>query len=98
MIEQSRRPLMSSSSDLDTLQRRANRQRARHRQSPRSLELHWQQVRASLGLSVRSITRLPARFLLHAIVALVLPLAVALSQLPSGMLAPVNQPAAPKQG
>jgi cell wall-associated NlpC family hydrolase len=97
MIEQSRRPLMSSSSDLDILQRRANRQRSRHRQSPHSLEAYWQQVRTSLGPSARSVTRLPARFLLHAIVALILPLAVALSQLQPGTLAPVAQPAAPQQ-
>jgi cell wall-associated NlpC family hydrolase len=92
MIEQSRRPLMSSPSDLDVLQRRANRQRSRHRQSPRSLEAYWQQVRTSLGPSARSATRLPTRFLLHAIVALILPLAVALSQLQPGTLAPVERP------
>jgi cell wall-associated NlpC family hydrolase len=98
MIEQSRRPLMSSSSDLDVLQRRANRQRSRHRQSPRSLELHWQHVRASLGPSARSLSRLPARFLLHAIVALILPLAVVLSQLQPGTLVPVSQPVLPAHG
>src|SRR6266545_3472799 len=98
MIEQSHRPLMSSSSDLDALQRRANRQRSRHRQSPRSLELHWQQVRATLGPSVRSVTRLPSRFLLHAVVALILPLAVALSHLQSGALVPASQPAITQRG
>jgi cell wall-associated NlpC family hydrolase len=98
MIEQSRRPLMSSSSDLDVLQRRANRQRSRHRQSPRSLEAYWQQVRTSVGPSARSATRLPARFLLHAIVVLILPLAVALSQIQPGTLVPIAQPLAPQQG
>jgi cell wall-associated NlpC family hydrolase len=97
MIEQSRRPLASSSSDLEILQRRANRQRSRHRQSPRSLEAYWQQVRISLGPSARSATWLPARFLLHAIVALILPLAVALSQLQPGTLGPPSPaPAAPQ--
>jgi cell wall-associated NlpC family hydrolase len=97
MIEQSRRPLLSSSTDLDALQRRANHQRVRHRHSPRSVELHWQKVRASLGPSVRSVTQLPTRFVLHAIVALVLPLAVALSQLQPGTIVPASQPAAPQQ-
>src|SRR5262245_11623511 len=97
MIEQSRRPLMSSSSDLDALQRRANYQRKRHRQSPRSFEAYWQQVRSSVGPSARSATRLPARFLLHAIVALILPLAVALSQIQPGTLVPATQPLAPQQ-
>jgi len=95
MIEQSRRPLMSNSHDLDALQRRANRQRKRLRHTPRSLELQWQQARASLGPSVRSLTQLPARFLLHALVALILPLAVALSQLQPGTLVPTGQAVLP---
>src|SRR5258706_8720105 len=98
MIEHSRRPLMSSSTDLDTLQRRANLQRSRHRRPPRSLAFYWQRVRASLGGSARSVSRLPARFFLHAIVALILPLAIALSQLQPGTLAPASQPVAPPQG
>ena len=93
MIEHSHRPtLPSSPGDLDALQRRALRQRYRHRQPPRSLEHHWQRVHAALGSSARSITRLPARFLLHTLVALVLPLAVALSQLQPGLQAPATQP------
>ncbi|MFL5802238.1 MAG: SH3 domain-containing protein, partial [Roseiflexaceae bacterium] len=98
MIEHSRRPLMSSSTDLDSLQRRANLQRSRHRRPPRSLAFYWQRVRASLGGSARSVSRLPARFFLHAIVALILPLAIALSQLQPGTLAPASQPVAPPQG
>jgi cell wall-associated NlpC family hydrolase len=97
MTEQSRRPLMSSSSDLDTLQRRANLQRSRHRQSPHTLTFYWQRVRVSLGSSARSVSRLPTRFLLHVIVALILPLAIALSQLQPGTLTPANQPVALSQ-
>lgn len=96
MIEQSHQPLMSSSpGDLDSLQRRANRQRYRHKQSPRSLERHQQWLRAMFASPVRSVKQLPTRFLLHTLVALVLPLAVALSQLPAGTLIPVAQPSAP---
>src|SRR5262249_30381505 len=43
----------------------------------------------------RSVTKLPARFLLHAIVALVLPIAVLLSQFELTRPAPLSQPAAP---
>jgi cell wall-associated NlpC family hydrolase len=90
MIEQSRRPLMSS--DLDMFQRRANHQHIRHKKTPRTSGLHWQRVRASLGPSARSISRLPARYLLHTLIALTLPLAVALSQLQPGTVLPVEQP------
>src|SRR5204862_5399061 len=57
-----------------------------------------QQVRATLGPSVRCVTRLPSRFLLHAVVALILPLAVALSTLQSGALVPASQPAITQRG
>src|SRR5205823_6849764 len=82
-----------SPSDLDALQRRATRQRHRHKHLPRSMALQWQQVRNTLASPTRSVNRLPARFLLHAIVALVLPLAVALSQLQPGTALPVPQQA-----
>ena len=96
MIEQSHRSLLHSSpSDLDALQRRAIRQRHRHKHLPRSMALQWQQVRNTLASPTRSVNRLPARFLLHAIVALVLPLAVALSQLQPGTALPTPQQATP---
>jgi cell wall-associated NlpC family hydrolase len=98
MIEQSRQPLMSSSTDLDNLQRRANLQRSRHRQSPRLQAFSWQRARASLGSSTRSISQLPARYLLHGLIALILPIAIALGQIQPGMLVPASQPAAQPQG
>lgn len=97
MIEQSHRSLLPPSpGDLDTLQRRANQQRQRYKQSPHTLTARWQQARTALGSPPRSISRLPARFLLHAVVALVLPMAVALSQLPPGVLRPAAPSAAPQ--
>ncbi len=96
MIEQSRQPLMSSSTDLDNLQRRANLQRSRHRQSPRSIAFSWQKARVSLGSS--TLSRLPARYLLHRLIALILPLAIALGQIQPGMLVPASQPDARSQG
>lgn len=95
MIEQSHRPLPpTGTGELDRLQQRANAHRSRHR-SARSLD-RWQQTRANLGSPFRSVNRLPARFLLHAVVALVLPLAVALSQIQPKVLLPEQQPAAPQ--
>src|SRR5512145_308589 len=86
MIEQSHRSLVSSApGDLEALQRRVNRQCYRHKQSPRSLETRWQLIRTNLASSV------------HSIVALVLPLAVALSQVQSGMLLPTNQAVASQE-
>jgi len=91
MIEHSRLPLSHDSGDLDRLQQRADRQRQRHQQQSRSLATQRQHLRNTFGSPVRSITRLPARFLLHAIVALVLPLAVLLSQLQTTASLPVGQ-------
>lgn len=89
MIEQSQRPLVHPSpGDLDTLQQRANQVRARHRQSQRSLDSNWRQVRTKLHSPFTAARRLPTRFLLHTVVALVLPLAVALSQIQPGTLVP----------
>lgn len=97
MIEQSHQPLLPSNpGDLETLQRRAERQRYRHKQSPQSFELRRQQVRSTFASPIRSLKQLPTRFLLHALVVLVLPLAVALSQLPSGTLLPAPEQAAPR--
>jgi uncharacterized protein YgiM (DUF1202 family) len=91
MIEHSRLPLSHDSGDLNRLQQRADRQRQRHQQQSRSLATQRQHLRNTFGSPVRSITRLPARFLLHTIVALVLPLAVLLSQLQTTASLPVGQ-------
>ena len=81
MIEQSSLPRpLSDLGDLDVLQQRAKRQRQRHSRVSRSLTAQWQQASTTLGSPARSLNRLPARFLLHVIVALVLPIAVLLSQ------------------
>lgn len=91
MIEQSHRPLASSSSgDLDTLQRRARRQRHRRSQTARTFEAQWQHVHTLFGAPTQVLSRLPARLLLHAVVAAVLPLAVVLGQLQPGMLLPAT--------
>ncbi|HEX8078037.1 MAG TPA: SH3 domain-containing protein, partial [Chthoniobacterales bacterium] len=96
MIEQSHQPLLPSNrSDLDAFQRRADRQRHRYRQSAHAIERRWRHIRANLGSPIRSLSRIPGRFLLHTLIALVLPLAVALSQLPSGTLLPATQPTTP---
>jgi cell wall-associated NlpC family hydrolase len=96
MIEQSRLPLSSRDpGDLDLLQQRANRRRQRHNKASRALTVQWQQALMSLGSPVRSATRLPARILLHAVVALVLPIAYLLSQFPMAAPALVSQPAVP---
>ena len=90
MIEQRQRPLMSAqSTDLEALQRRANRQRARHQRVAKPIVFGWKQVQGSISAPVATLTRVPSRFVLHLVVALVLPVAVLLGQLPPGVLAPV---------
>lgn len=96
MIEQSRQHSMSSLTDLDNLQRRANLQRSRHRQSPRLSGFSWQKAQASLGTP--SLSKLPARYFLHGLIALILPIAIALGQVQPGMLVPVAQPESLPQG
>src|SRR3954468_5016224 len=96
MIEQSHLPMPSRDpSDLDTLQRRANQHRQRRSRQSRSLAAQWQKVGVTFGSPARSLTRLPARFLLHAIVALVLPIAVLLSQFDLSQPVVVSHPAMP---
>ncbi len=96
MIEQSSLPRpLADLGDLDVLQQRAKRHRQRHSQVSRSLTAQWQQVSTTLGSPTRSLTRLPARFLLHALVALVLPIAVLLSQFDFSQPVVVSQPALP---
>lgn len=96
MIEQSQRPLLpSSAGELDRLQQRANKRRSQHRNSTGALS-SWNRARATFGSPIRSVKQLPARFLLHALVALVLPLAVALSQLQPAVLLPTSQPTVPE--
>lgn len=96
MIEQSRLPMSSPDrADLDLLQQRANRRRQDHSRFSRSLVTQWQQACIALGSPVRSVTRIPARFLLHTVVALILPIAVLLSQFQMTAPASVSQPAVP---
>ncbi|KPV51361.1 glycoside hydrolase, partial [Kouleothrix aurantiaca] len=96
MIEHSRLPLSSPEpGDLYQLQQRANRQRQRYKRPSQSL-LAQQYARNIFGTPIKSLSRLPARFLLHTVVALVLPVAVLLSQFSTiSMPTSVAQPALP---
>lgn len=96
MIEQSHRPLLpSGSSDLESLQRRANRRRLRYQRRNGSFAFQPQQVQQALRSPFGTIVRLPNRYLLHAVVVLTLPLAVALSQIRPGVMLPSAQPTVP---
>lgn len=93
MIEQSHRPLAPSrTGDLDALQRRASRQRYRRKQAAHTLDVRWQHAHALFGSSIQTISQIPSRLLLHAVVAAVLPLAVALSQVQPGLLLRAARP------
>lgn len=92
MIEHSRLPLKQEPSDLRRLLQRANQQHERHRRPAQGLLTQRQYIRDTLGSPIRTISQLPARFLLHTIVALFLPVAVFLSQFPA---VPMPLPAAP---
>ncbi|HMO57036.1 MAG TPA: SH3 domain-containing protein [Roseiflexaceae bacterium] len=86
MIEQSpRRWAPGSQADLEALQLRASRQRARHKQTIRTVVGNWHRLRDRVGSS-SSVARLPSRIILHALVVLLLPLAIGLSSLPPGTL------------
>ena len=97
MIEQSQRPLLPTGpSDLDSLQRRANRQRVRYRRSTGSSAFQWQQLQQVFSSPAQTILQLPTRYLLHAIIVLMLPVAVALSQINPGVMVPAAVPSAPQ--
>lgn len=90
MIEHGQRSFLSpQASDLETLQNKASRQRARHTRTAQSIE--WRSIKSLLPASHPKLSRLPTRLLLHAVVTLVLPAAVLLGQLPPGTLTPAQR-------
>ncbi|HEU5015643.1 MAG TPA: SH3 domain-containing protein [Roseiflexaceae bacterium] len=92
MIEHSRRPLPPSLSaaNLERLRERAQHQRPKHQYLSHPLYERWQQTRTTLQSPARILSRVPARFALHALIALALPTAIALSQLQSAMPNPAG--------
>ncbi len=90
MIEpQSRVLLPSIGKDIDTLQQRATyRQQRFRRLNPLSGGL-YAVISPLLASSSRSLSRLPSRYLLHVLVALVVPIALIISQSP--MVRPAMQ-------
>lgn len=94
MIEQKRSSvLFSERHDSDLLQRRATRRRQRHQQQAQSLQQVHQWLLRSLASPRQLARQLPTRFLLHAVIVLVMPLAVLLSSLHTNIQAPsVAQP------
>jgi cell wall-associated NlpC family hydrolase len=94
MIEQRRSSvLFSERHDSDLLQRRANRQRQRYQQQTQALQQAHQWLIRSLASPRQLARKLPTRFLLHAVIVLVMPLAVLLSSLHTQVQAPsVAQP------
>lgn len=80
MIEQHRTLLSPAQTDLDTFQQRASQRRQRVKRSTDRLVGILHAVVRSVITPIRSFVRLPSRYLLHAIIALVVPLALVLSQ------------------
>lgn len=87
MIELNRnQPPVQLSSDFETLQERASQRRDRHRQRQRSLSGLFGLTQESIATPRLWFKYLPTRFLLHTVVALLVPLALLLSQLPARSL------------
>lgn len=77
MLEQQRGTLLSPvRSDLDFLQQRIRYQHNRFRQSHRLFTRVYRSVIAITSTTVRRIPHLPSRYVLHIVVALVVPLAL----------------------
>lgn len=92
MIEQSQRPLArANAGDLDALQQRVKSQLAKHKQARQTQTIGLRQVSSVFGTSYNAFRRLPSRFLLHAVVVLILPLAVLISQIPPGVFLPERE-------
>ena len=95
MIEQRRSSvLFSERHDSDVLQRRATKQRQRYQQQAQVLQQAHQWLIGFLASPRQIAGKLPTRFLLHAVIVLVMPLAVFLSSLHTRVQAPtIAQPA-----
>ncbi len=78
--------------DLEVLQQRANSRRHRHRQAVQSFTSIRGSIKPLFVSPIQTIHRLPKRYILHTVVALVVPVALGLSQLPTR---PLLQPEAP---
>jgi cell wall-associated NlpC family hydrolase len=87
MIEQSPSPIPSGSSgDLEALRTRANQRQAEYKQVRRSLTAKIENLSGMFRNSTSTTKKIPSRFILHGLIALVLPAAVALSNLQPGVL------------
>ncbi len=73
----------ASEHDIAGLKHVASSQRDRYHQQTRALLSAWQQLREAIVSPGSWLQRLPTRYFLHAIVALTVPLALLLSQLPA---------------
>ncbi len=80
MIEQHRTLLSPAQNDLDTFQQRASQRRQRFKQSTQLAVSILRAVSRSIVTPIRSFVRIPSRYLLHLIIALVVPVALVLSQ------------------
>lgn len=69
--------------DLETLQQRVNARRQRHGQALQAFTGIRQSVKPLFKTPLQTIQRLPKRYILHTVVALVVPVALGLSQLPT---------------
>ncbi|NJO07043.1 MAG: SH3 domain-containing protein [Chloroflexaceae bacterium] len=78
----------SIQNDLKSLQQRANEQRHRHKQAAHSFDRLTQALLPLIASPVATLRRMPTRYLLHAVVALAVPVAVGLSHLPARPLQP----------
>lgn len=90
MIEQGHRGLSPADPySLESLQQRALAKRKRQKSFTNALTARWQTVRSTrFGLPASPLALFPARVALHALVTLLLPVAMVLSQLNPGVLAP----------
>jgi hypothetical protein len=85
MIEQKRSSLLfPAQQDSDLLQQRASRQRQRHQEYAQSVRAIRQHTTLLFTSPVQTARRLPSRFLVHGVVALLLPVAIVLGALPIG--------------
>lgn len=95
MIELNRTQAPASSrGDVEALRQRATSKRNRYKQQSRSLAGLSTRIGRSLGSPASWFSRIPTRFLLHTVVALTVPLALLLSQLPARSLSALTAPEA----
>lgn len=91
MVEQSRpSPAHSRAEGIDALQRRVERRRSQHEAVARLASFEPQRIHEIRTRAQQMLSNISSRFILHTVVAITIPAAVALTQIQPGVIKPAT--------